>query len=55
VLEAFFYGKAFAEAVNDRLGTAVDAIIAQIGKINAELLRCILRNDQQIILCAARP
>ena len=43
LLDAFFYGKAFAETLNEKLGTALDDVLANIGKQDAErreALRC---------------
>lgn len=36
VLEAFFLGRAFAEAINDRLGAALGDLLSEIGKADAE-------------------
>ena len=45
LLDAFFYGKAFAETLNEKLGTALDDLLANAGKQDAErreALRCCL-------------
>ena len=39
MLEAFFIGRALAETVNERLGSVVGDVVAQIGKLDAELRR----------------
>ena len=39
MLNAFFIGRALAETVNERLGSAVGDVLAEIGKIDAELRR----------------
>jgi hypothetical protein len=36
VLDAFFLGKAFAEAVNERVGTVIGEILSDIGRRQAE-------------------
>ncbi|KAK9810878.1 hypothetical protein WJX73_005046 [Symbiochloris irregularis] len=36
VLDAFFYGKAFAEVVNERLGTLADEALVKFNKADAE-------------------
>ena len=36
ILDAFFYGKAFAEALNERLGAALDDVLSEVGKQDAE-------------------
>ncbi|KAL3147919.1 hypothetical protein ABBQ32_002629 [Trebouxia sp. C0010 RCD-2024] len=36
VLEAFFLGRAFAEAINDRLGAALGDLLSEFGKADAE-------------------
>lgn len=36
LLDAFFYGKAFAETLNEKVGTALDDALATIGKQDAE-------------------
>ena len=36
LLDAFFYGKAFAETLNEKLGTALDEALASFGKQDAE-------------------
>ena len=36
LLDAFYYGKAFAETLNEKLGTALDDVLASIGKQDAE-------------------
>jgi hypothetical protein len=36
LLDAFFYGKAFAETLNEKLGAALDDALATIGKQDAE-------------------
>ena len=43
LLDAFYYGKAFAETLNEKLGTVLDDVLANIGKQDAErreALRC---------------
>ncbi|CAL5229974.1 g13405 [Coccomyxa viridis] len=36
LLDAFYYGKAFAETLNEKLGTVLDDVLANIGKQDAE-------------------
>lgn len=36
VLDAFFLGKAFAEAVNERIGSTVGEILSMVGQWQAE-------------------
>ena len=36
ILDAFYYGKAFAETVNERLGAALDDLLSELGKQDAE-------------------
>lgn len=36
MLEAFYYGRAFAETLNERLGGALDDLLSEIGKQDAE-------------------
>jgi len=36
VLDAFFLGKAFAETVNERVGTVIGEILSDIGRRQAE-------------------
>ena len=43
ILEAFYYGRAFAETLNERLGAALDDLLSELGKQDAERresLRC---------------
>ncbi len=35
-MDAFFYGKAFAETLNEKLGIALDEALASFGKQDAE-------------------
>ena len=35
-MDAFFFGKAFAEVLNERLGEAADDLLVEFGKRNAE-------------------
>ena len=39
MLNAFFIGRALAETVNERLGSAVGDIVAEVGKLEAEIRR----------------
>ncbi len=51
LLDAFYYGKAFAETLNEKLGTALDDVLANIGKQDAErreALRCCSRLMQSM-------
>jgi hypothetical protein len=41
MLEAFFIGRALAETVNERLGSVVGDVVAEVGKLEAELRRSI--------------
>ena len=45
VLDAFFYGRAFAEVANQRLGELADEALVRLGKLDAE--------RQQAFRCAA--
>ena len=36
ILEAFYYGRAFAEATNERLGAVLDDVLSEFGKKDAE-------------------
>ncbi|KAH9297760.1 hypothetical protein KI387_029442, partial [Taxus chinensis] len=36
VLDAFFIGKAFAEALNERVGAAVGEFLSEVGRLQAE-------------------
>lgn len=39
VLDAFFFGRAFAEVVNEKLGTAVGELLSEVAKKDAERRR----------------
>ena len=41
MLEAFFIGRALAETVNERLGSAVGDVLAEVGKLDAEIRRSV--------------
>ena len=36
MLDAFFYGRAFAEVANQRLGELADEALVRLGKLDAE-------------------
>ncbi|GLJ21343.1 hypothetical protein SUGI_0392500 [Cryptomeria japonica] len=36
VLDAFFIGKAFSEALNERIGAAVGEFLSEVGRLQAE-------------------
>lgn len=36
ILDAFYYGKAFAETMNERLGAALDDVLSELGRQDAE-------------------
>jgi hypothetical protein len=50
MLEAFFIGRALAETVNERLGSVVGDVVAEIGKLEAELRRSIQYVEREIFL-----
>ena len=50
ILEAFYYGRAFAETLNAKLGAMVEDVLSNIGKQSAEssqALRCVHRTPSQ--------
>lgn len=49
VLEAFFLGKAFAEAVTERLGTVVGELLSDVGRWQAEQQKQV--RDFQVSFC----
>lgn len=49
VLDAFFLGKAFAEAVNERIGTTVGEILSEIGKWQAETQKQTLDFQEEVL------
>ena len=36
VLDAFFYGRAFAEVLNEKLGEVADDVLVRVSKLDAE-------------------
>lgn len=56
LLDAFFFGKAFAETLNERLGTALDDLLADFGKKDAErreAMRYLLSLASSLPLCCS--
>lgn len=49
VLDAFFLGKAFAEAVNERIGTTVGEILSEIGRWQAEQQKQTLDFQEEVL------
>lgn len=49
MLDAFFLGKAFAEAVNERIGTAVGEILSEIGRLQAEQQKQTLDFQEEVL------
>lgn len=49
VLDAFFLGKAFAEAVNERIGTTVGEILSEIGRWQAETQKQTLDFQEEVL------
>eukprot|EP00898_Chlorokybus_atmophyticus_P009053 jgi/Chlat1/9149/Chrsp97S08438 len=50
VLDAFFLGRAVAEAINERLGSALGEVLSEIGKYDAERRRAMqdFENDVKV-------
>ncbi|ONK57349.1 uncharacterized protein A4U43_C10F19180 [Asparagus officinalis] len=54
VLDAFFLGKAFAEAVNERIGSAVGEILSVVGQYQAEQQKQVRDFQEEVVERAER-
>jgi hypothetical protein len=55
VLDAFFYGRAFAETVNERLGLAMDDLLSDFGKWDAERRQALRYANALLLAHPIRP
>lgn len=52
VLDAFFLGKALAEALNERIESTVGEFLSTVGRLQAEQQKQVL--DFQVISCSTK-